>query len=433
MSLSAKRRTFLGGAAGLIAAGALEYPKSKGPGGRRAKAQDDSLSIAMLEVHAERLEPLIDAYAEQTDIDCAITPLAYGELYSQLSIALTQRSPDFDVVSLDDSWVPQFASFLQPFERLSATSSIVVPIAQELARYPSDATPCGVPWLGNAQFMVMRSDWLERFDQPEPSTWDETIEAASAITAALEPNEELAAFGISTLTPHALIDSFLPVLRGFGKDLIDPETSIPQLDTPEALGAVAVFQQLAAMSPVESAATGEPTNIDRFGSGELAMMSNFWSSDLLQATGGEGGRIAGPIGCAQQPAQASIDRRSMPGVWIAAIPVGSERTDRAREFVEWLVSLESQLAMVDALLPPIAAPAYVDDALIDRQPHLPQLLDLLAGATPRARSPYYPQLELLLATELERMLDGELTGEDAMRAANLAMREFLSREGVLVS
>ncbi len=85
------------------------------------------------------------------------------------------------------------------------------------------------------------------------------------------------------------------------------------------------------------------------------------------------------------------------------------------------------------MLPPVVATVYAADAAIDAQPHLPKLLELLAESSPRPRSPYYAQLELLLASELQRMLDGEQTGEIAVGNANMAMREFLVREGVLVS
>jgi hypothetical protein len=36
-----------------------------------------------------------------------------------------------------------------------------------------------------------------------------------------------------------------------------------------------------------------------------------------------------------------------------------------------------------------------------------------------------------LSSELAVMLDGQQSGEDAVRNANVAMREFLAREGVL--
>ncbi len=400
----------------------------------RVAAQGDSpLTVAMLDVHAEPLEPLIQSYADEMGSGIDVTPLAYGDLYSQLSLTLTQRSTTFDVVSLDDPWIPQFSSFLTPVDLPSQMSDVVVPVASALARFPADATPCGLPWLGDSQFLVTRPAWLKHDGLQAPASWDETAAIAGAIATTLAPDSGLAGFAISSLGPHQIVDSFLPILRGYGKDLIDPVTSVPLLDTAAALEAVQVFQQLAAMSPTESPATGEPSNTKRFQAGSVAMMSNFWASGLLVAGEVEAARNSGPIVCAMQPAQQGSERRSMTGVWIAGIPVGSERPERARSFLEWLVSPATQRAMVEVMLPPVAAPVYVDDALIDAQPHLPQLLDLLAASTPRPRSPYYAQLELLLASELSSMLAGEQTGEIAAGNANLAMREFLVREGVLVS
>ena len=280
---------------------------------------------------------------------------------------------------------------------------------------------------------MTRPDWLQHDGLQAPISWNETVSSAGAIATTLVPDSGLAAFAISSLGPHQIVDSFLPILRGYGKDLIDPVTSVPQLDTAAALEAVQVFQQLAAMSPIESPATGEPSNTERFQAGSVAMMSNFWASGLLGAVEVEMAQDSGPIGCELQPAQVGSERRSMTGVWIAGIPVASERPERARSFLAWLISPETQRALVEVMLPPVSAPVYADDALIDAQPHLPQLLDLLAASTPRPRSPYYAQLELLLASELSSMLAGEQTGEIAVGNANLAMREFLVREGVLVS
>jgi multiple sugar transport system substrate-binding protein len=432
MDLTPNRRAILRGACVLAGACALEVARV--PAGRknRAAAQDETpLAVALLDVHAERLEQLIASYAETQESEIEVTPLAYGELYSQLSLALTQRSPDFDVVSIDDPWIPQFASFLTPIDFAADISETIVPIAMQLARYPDEAAPCGLPWLGDAQFFAARPEWLEAGGQVEPASWDDVVAAAEAVGAELDPDDELASFAISTLTPHQIVNSFLPILRGYGKELIDPGTSIPQLDTPEAIEAVTVFQQLATMSPVESSATGSPSNIERFDAGIVAMMANFWSSARLATQEVEPVKESGPISCGQQPAQSGVDRKTMSGIWVAGIPIGSERPERARGFLLWLLSESTQRAIVDVTLPPVVAPVYADEAMIRTRPYLTQLLDLLASSTPRPRSPYYPQLELLLSSELAVMLDGQQSGEDAVRNANVAMREFLAREGVL--
>ena len=330
---------------------------------RRVVAQSDTpVTVAMLDMHAERLAPLLQSYAESSGSDIDVTPLAYSDLYKQLSLALTQRSPTFDVVSLDDKWIPQFASFLRPVNIPSDLREVMVPIATTLSRFPEDATPCGFPWLGDSQFLASRPVWLEQAGLQEPVSWDETVATARAVATMVEPESELAGYAISSREPHKVVDSFLPILRGYGKDLIDPVTSVPQLDTAAALEAVSVFLGLAAMSPRESSATGEPSNTERFQAGTVAMMSDFWASGLLMAGEIEAVWNSGPIACTMQPAQEEGERRSMTGVWMAGIPAGSEQPERARAFLEWLVSPATQHAMVEVMLPPVLAPIYADDA-----------------------------------------------------------------------
>lgn len=429
------RRTVLRRSAATLGAAALGYTDATDLPRRRSMfvaAEDEQpLSVAMLDAHALQMEPLLEALSDSLGFNVEVTMLAYGELYSQLSLALTQRAATFDVVSLDDAWIPQFASFLSPLSQSQKYLSQVPAIVSALSRFPEEAAPCGLPWLGNVQFFVSRPDWLADLGLQQPETWDEATATASAVTYSIGEDEELAGFAIETLSLHQILDSFLPILRGYGKELIDPETTVPQLDTPEALAAVTVFQELAVMSPEESAATGEPSNTDRFESGTVAMMANFWATGVLASSTVEQVRSSGPIACEMQPAQGGIARHSMTGVWLLGIPSGCLQPDRARDFIEWLISPQTQRSLIDVQLPPAFAPAFADDAMIDVQPLLPQLLDLLASSTPRPRSPYYPQLELLLARELNEMLAGDQTGEEALRNANLAMREFLAREGVL--
>jgi len=103
MAFTSNRRTIIRGAAALAAVQSLNAIRPSISGDRKVAAEDEApLSVAMLDTHAAQMEPLIDEYAEQVGGKIEITPLAYGDLYTQLSLALTQRSPAFDVVSVDD-------------------------------------------------------------------------------------------------------------------------------------------------------------------------------------------------------------------------------------------------------------------------------------------------------------------------------------------
>jgi len=229
------------------------------------------------------------------------------------------------------------------------------------------------------------------------------------------------------------VESFLPVLRGFGKDLIDRETSVPQLDTDEALAAMQAFLELAAFSPVESAAVDAADNAERFGAGQISMMANFWSSDLLAARTLTSSVESGPLASTLQPAQPGVAHSAMTGVWLAGIPAGSLATETARAFLGWLTGVDLQGQLPGLNLSPVRIDVFQDPALASQFPDLPVLHEMLEQATSRPRSPFYPQLEQLVATELQRALAGEVSGEQAMKNANVALRQFLVREGVLTA
>jgi multiple sugar transport system substrate-binding protein len=396
-----------------------------------SRQEQSTLSVAILDDHWAALEPYAKVYAETSGIEIEATPLAYEELYSQLSLALTQRAPTFDVVSLVDPWVPQFASFLSPIEIDSDLADSFVPVSLSVCRYPDDAQPCALPWLGEAQSFAFWSNWLGKFDLQTLETWDQVVETATTVAEQLDIEGDFAAFGMRTLTGHQLVESFDPVLHGYGVNLIDPDTSVPQLDTPEALAALEAFLTLAALSSEESSAAGAADNAQKFVSGAIAMMANVWSSDLLAAPNAEVLPDAGTLASTLQPAQSGVARKSMTGIWVAGIPVGSLAPDLARAFTTWMVSLEAQAVLPSVGLPPVRTEVLNDPALLDRFPDLTSVADLLERATPRPRSPFYPQLEQLVATELAKAVSGELAGVDALKNANVAIREFLVREGVL--
>ena len=398
----------------------------------RGWAEDQpGLAVAMLDRHWEAIEDLVDAYTSDAGIELKVTPLGYDELYTQLSLALTQRASTFDVVLMADPWIPQLASFLNPLEVTSDEADAFVPTSFELGRYPAESQACALPWLGETQFFVLRPEWLDSASQTPPETWDETVECATAIAGQLEPDGELAAYGIRSLDDHQVVESFLPVLRGYGKDLIDGETSVPQLDTDEALAATQAFLELAALSPGESAAVDAQDNAERFGAGQIALMANFWSSDLLTAR--TASSEAGPLASTLQPAQSEADHQAMTGVWMAGIPSGSLLPDDARAFLGWLTGLDLQMQLPELSLPPVRTDVLQDAVLTEQFPDLPVLLDMLERATSRPRSPFYPQLEQLVAAELQRALAGEQSGDEAMKNANVALRQFLVREGVLTA
>src|SRR5690349_3222950 len=132
--LAVSRRQLIGSGIGMGAARLHAYLGLAVPGVSakpvlQSVQQDEPLSIALLDRHWEVLEAPVGAYADASGVEIQASPYQFDELYSQLSLALTQRADTFDVAFLADPWVPQFASFLAPLEAPAELMEVFAPVA----------------------------------------------------------------------------------------------------------------------------------------------------------------------------------------------------------------------------------------------------------------------------------------------------------------
>src|SRR5262249_13312634 len=56
-----------------------------------------------------KVQPLLDEYASANNVTFETDTAAYDPFYSKLNINLSTQTDAYDVVSLDDPWMPQFA------------------------------------------------------------------------------------------------------------------------------------------------------------------------------------------------------------------------------------------------------------------------------------------------------------------------------------
>src|SRR3712207_476265 len=71
------------------------------------RRQSQQISFALSEEDLPRVQPLLQDYQAQTGV--VVQAAAFPDLYQQLNIELTLGSCTFDVVSMDDPWLPLFA------------------------------------------------------------------------------------------------------------------------------------------------------------------------------------------------------------------------------------------------------------------------------------------------------------------------------------
>src|SRR5215213_2425217 len=396
------------------------------------------ITFAVSQPDQQQIQPVLDEYTAATGTKINTATSDYAGLYTNLNVTLTQATGAYDVVSLDDPWIPQFAGgeFLMNLDELMQAAGETVdrdfvPELLALGEFPKGTGLRGIPWVGNVQVFAWRTDLLEELGKEVPVTWDDVLALATEITAA-KSAEGLYGIGLRGQAGNPAATSFLPVLRGFGKDLIDPETSEPQLETPEAMAAIAMQLSLKEQTPPGVENVGHAENGTNLYSGTIAMSGDIWPDQLLKAFDPAVSKVVGKIEVGGEPAQAGVKPANMTGNWLLAIPEGSKNPERAWDFIKWFTSAETQKKLIlNNSIPATRTSVLQDPEAVEKLPFLPGMLAAAKNALPRPRTPLYGAMEEIYGRYVAEAIAGQTSGEDAMKNANKEIRDLLVREGVL--
>jgi len=419
----------IGGASASVGARSRGYGRYQGGG---------SITFAVTSDDLAKIQPLLDEYEQTSGTKVNTAPNPYADLYTDLNITLTQATGAYDVVSLDDPWIPQFAGgeFLMNLQELMDTKGVkvdtdFVPELLALGDYPKGSGLRGIPWVGNVQVFAWRTDVLEEMGGEVPATWDDVLTLATKVSSE-KGSSGLYGIGLRGQAGNPAATSFLPVLRGFGKDLLDPETNEPQLETDEAMAAIGLHLKLKEQTPPGVENVGHAENGINLYSGTIAMSGDIWPDQLLQAFDPSLSKVVGKIEVGPEPAQANVKPANMTGNWLLGIPEGSKNADAALDFILWFTAAEQQKKLLMNNNIPATRTSVLEDAeAVEKLPFLPGLLAAAKNALPRPRTQFYGALEEIYGRHVAQAIAGQESGEDAMKNANKEMRELLVREGVL--
>ena len=95
------------------------------------------------------------------------------------------------------------------------------------------------------------------------------------------------------------------------------------------------------------------------------------------------------------------------------INVNSKHKATARDFIEFIISEDNQLAFAKESFPPVRASIYDDADLIEEHPYLPALKESLENAKPRPVSPFYPAISKAIQDNAYAALTSGKSVDDA--------------------
>jgi multiple sugar transport system substrate-binding protein len=431
------RRSVLKGAAAGVAATALAPVSKRSTFAAPAFLQGTTIVFALQDTDAPSFQPLIDDYAKANNVTIDAQQNPYATLQQKQILNLTQETGAYDVVEMDDPWMPQFAGgkFLMSLQELMDKKGIKVdedfiPELLALGDFPKGTGLRGIPCVGNVQVYAWRSDVLQDMKIEVPKTWDDVLAAAKAITDAKSASG-LYGIGLRGKPGNPAATSFLPVLRGYGTDLFNDKWE-PQLDTPQALAALNTQLALAKLAPPGVEIVGHAENGRNMYEGITAQSADIWPDLLLQIYDPKLSKVVGKVDIGGEPAQEGVKPANMTGNWLLGIPEGSQNADAALDFILWFTAPEQQLRLLmDGNVPPTRTSVMQNADAVAKFPFLPGLLAAARNAVPRPRTSSYNAVEAIYGAYVAQAIAGQISAEDALKKSNQEIRDVMIKSGEL--
>ena len=376
-----------------------------------------------------------EAYGEMTGIEVEIVQAPYSNLFEQAANAAQTRSGVFDIVLMDDPWIPFFAEngFLEdltPFLAAEGQDSLdddFLSASTRLCQNPYGEGPfvC-VPYVGNAQlFFYDPEKFADAGFADGPKSWDDVLAAGSVLTG--EGGGRTFGYTMRAAEGNPVVADFMPIFWSYGATLFDKDRNVNLL-TDEARQAVDMFLQLAEISPpgVESFSADEVGRGIALGTAYSAINWPNWVGTFEDPAQS---RVVGRIANATMPSGTQPGSSEI-GHWTVGISVDSDEKQTAFDFIFWATQPEQMKQSTEQLSnPPVRRSTFTDPDLLaqERFRHFPTLMEAIEASTPRPRHPRWPEIENVFGRQLTAAVAGTISAEEALQRAQDAITELLAR------
>jgi multiple sugar transport system substrate-binding protein len=350
----------------------------------------------------------------------------YRELYESILAAGLSKPSPYDVVALDQVWVPEFASRKQ---LMSLKDQIPDDARSDLMPSLLDAfsysgTTWAMPHVLNVQSLYYNKAQLKTagFNGP-PKTLEDWYNQMTALRARVTPYTD------SWSQAEGLVSDFVRITAEFGGDLFDAAGKPLLLQQP-AQRAAAFMRQLIDEHLVraEIAASDEPDAMRAFLSGGVTFTTNWnfvWGAmndPVYSQIIGQGAVAAIPAAASTGNAAASVS-----GFLGLGALANSAHPDLAVAWLRYLTSPEVQAQQTGEL--PIWTSLQNSSAVRKANPQIDVFLSNLANARPRPKLVHYIEASSVLQRHLHDLVLGTATPSAAMSAAQAELVALQARFG----
>jgi multiple sugar transport system substrate-binding protein len=355
---------------------------------------------------------------DHSEITLNVQPLPINGYLDKFTAAALGGSPP-DIIDLDSTWVSTVSALglLQPLDEVAAKIDVadISPAIWAASRY--NDVQYAIPARGGPEVWYYNKTVFDKAGVPYPTaawTHDDLVEIAKKLTI---PGEQ---YGIGipadASDPSNVLSMFCPILWYFGGDFLTPDGKAPAINSPESVKAITYWSDF--YLKYHASPEGTPnftTTRDLFPLfeankvGLIASSSNTFDA-LLKKPHVQWGAVTAP------------DKINRAGGWTMGVPVGAQNPDAAKVFLAWLAIPEIQAKVMNRFpanltartLPPWNDPKF--DIFREAEAD--------ARAVPAVAGWF--QIQTAVITELQKLLVGQRTPQEAADAAAAQIKEIIA-------
>ena len=378
-----------------------------------------TLNALLITSHEGAANWLKEEFHERTGATVELTIVPYDEIGSTLSLDQQSGANTFDVaapwyVSIGD--LAADGSIQDLTDWIDSTPSIdtddfIPSIYDPYTLY--DGRRYGLPFDGDTHVLFSNTEILERngIDAP-PTTWDEYLEDVRIITENEGADGVYGSAVFGQKSPLILGAAFANRLAGFGGSFID-EDGAPTINSPEAVAAAQALVDVNEYAFPTPAETDFGVGNGAWYDGKVAFIEN-WTDLGVGSETNPDSTVAGKWQVSTLPigGDATESRASLVAGFTWVIPSGTDKTDLAKEFIEFAASSEinSELLVADPQtgIDPNRASSLESAEYGEAYPELQEVnRATLAGSLAWPTGKNASQAAQILVDELAKLLAGE--------------------------
>ena len=361
----------------------------------------------------EDVTAMTQAFTESTGIQVNPTFVAYEELAPK--ILTSAASGGYDVILGDCIWPAQFA---KAGLVLDVTDKVEALDLDDIYQGALDATKYegsyyGMPWLNDVKYMFVNTEILKQAGIEEvPSTWDELIEDAKAVK-----EQGLCEYPIVGCYAQAecLVCDYTCIAGSFGGGFTD-ENNNPTINSEENVAALDFMAQTLKdeLCNPKSLEMIEDDVLSTFAAGNAVFAIN-WTYQYASMNDESQSSVVGQGVITPIPGTDKAESATVNGGMPLMITAGCKHPDEAWDYMLFLASKEMQAKYCANALP-IWKSLYTDDEVIatagEEVVNASQIqFDYIVN---RPMVPYYNELSVSMQTEIQRVLLGEISAQEAL-------------------